>query len=124
MQRRADTGKTTNVRSRPSPRCRSEARAARPLTDVLPVKPGDTLTLYPQGAPLDSFDATITTVAYRAELTRDGFVAYRLKAAFAPGRKPPRIGQLGTARLHGAWAPLAYAALRRPLAVARRWIGW
>jgi multidrug resistance efflux pump len=95
-----------------------------PAADVLPVKPGDTLTLYPQGAPLDSFEATITTMAYRAELTRDGFVAYRLKAAFAPGRKPPRIGQLGTARLHGAWAPLAYAALRRPLAVARRWIGW
>ena len=105
----------------PVPRSSSRSPVA---ADALPVQPGDTLTLYPQGAPLDSFGATITTVAYRAELTRDGFVAYRLKAAFAAGQKPPRIGQLGTARLHGSWAPLAYAALRRPLAVARRWIGW
>jgi len=63
-------------------------------------------------------------VAYRAEVTREGFLAYRVKAAFAPGRSAPRIGQLGTARLRGQWAPLAYVALRRPLAATRQWLGW
>jgi hypothetical protein len=101
-----------------------ELVAWMPAADVLPVAPGDKLTLYPQGSPLASFDATVTSVAYRAELTREGFVAYRVKAAFAAGGRAPRIGQLGTARLHGGWVPLAYAALRRPLAVARRWLGW
>jgi multidrug resistance efflux pump len=95
-----------------------------PAADLLPVSPGDTLTLYPQGSPLQSFDATVLSMAYRAEVTRDGFVAYRVKASFLAGQPVPRIGQLGTARLHGAWAPLAYVALRRPLAVLRQWLGW
>ncbi|RQP23192.1 efflux RND transporter periplasmic adaptor subunit [Piscinibacter terrae] len=95
-----------------------------PAADLLPVAPGDTLTLYPQGSPLQSFDATVLSVAYRAEVTRDGFVAYRVKASFTAGQPVPRIGQQGTARLHGAWAPLAYVALRRPLAVMRQWLGW
>jgi len=95
-----------------------------PAADLLPVAPGDTLTLYPQGAPLQSFEARVLSVAYRAEVTRDGFLAYRVKAQFAPGQPTPRIGQLGTARLQGGWAPLAYVALRRPLAVLRQWLGW
>ena len=95
-----------------------------PAADVLPVAPGDTLTLYPQGSPLSSFDAKVTSVAYRAEVTREGFLAYRVKAAFAQrSGATPRIGQLGTARLQGGWAPLAYVALRRPLSVVRQWLG-
>lgn len=95
-----------------------------PAADMLPVAPGDTLTLYPQGAPLSSFDAKVTSVAYRAEVTRDGFLAYRVKAAFDKGQDTARIGQIGTARLRGGWAPLAYVALRRPLTVLRQWVGW
>lgn len=93
-------------------------------SDMLPVAPGDPITLYPQGASLSSFDARVTSVAYRAELTREGFLAYRIKAAFTPGQATPRIGQLGSARLQGGWAPLVYVALRRPLAVLRQWLGW
>jgi hypothetical protein len=95
-----------------------------PAADLLPVAPGDTLTLYPQGAPLQSYEARVRSVAYRAELTREGFPAYRIKADFAAGPPVPRIGQLGSARLRGGWAPLLYVALRRPLAVARQWLGW
>jgi hypothetical protein len=103
---------------------RVELLAWLPAADLLPVKPGDILTLYPQGAPLSSFDARVTSVAYRAEVTREGFLAYRVKASFVAGQGAPRIGQLGTARLRGGWAPLAYVALRRPLAVVRQWLGW
>nr|WP_295083896.1 HlyD family efflux transporter periplasmic adaptor subunit [uncultured Roseateles sp.] len=101
-----------------------ELLAWLPAADLLPLAPGDRLTLYPQGAPLQSFDARISSVAYRAEMTRDGFLAYRIKASFEAGQAPPRIGQLGSARLQGGWAPLIYVALRRPLAVARQWLGW
>lgn len=101
-----------------------ELLAWLPAADLLPLAAGDRLTLYPQGAPLQSFDARISSVAYRAEMTRDGFLAYRIKASFEAGQAPPRIGQLGSARLHGGWAPLIYVALRRPLAVARQWLGW
>jgi multidrug resistance efflux pump len=103
---------------------RVELVAWLPASDLMPVAPGDTITLYPHGSPLHSFEARITSVAYRAELTRDGFLAYRMKADFVEGQATPRIGQLGTARLSGGWAPLAYVALRRPLAVLRQWMGW
>ncbi|UXH76678.1 efflux RND transporter periplasmic adaptor subunit [Roseateles amylovorans] len=95
-----------------------------PAADLLPMAAGDVLTLYPQGAPLKSYEAKVQSVAYRAEVTREGFLAYRVKAVFDAGQAAPRIGQLGTARLHGGWAPLVYVALRRPLAVARQWLGW
>lgn len=101
-----------------------ELTAQLPAADHIEVAPGDVLTLYPQGAPLASFEARVISVAYRAELTPEGFLAYRIKAAFLPGQAPPRIGQLGSARLRGPWAPLAYVVLRRPLVAARQWLGW
>jgi Barrel-sandwich domain of CusB or HlyD membrane-fusion len=103
---------------------RVELVAWMPAADRLPVAPGDALTLHPQGSPLQSFEAQVLTVAYRAEPTREGFMAYRIKAAFTPGQTLPRIGQLGSARVQGGWAPLAYVALRRPLSTARQWLGW
>ena len=95
-----------------------------PAADHLDVQPGDALTLYPQGSPLSSFDARVISVAYRAEPTAAGFLAYRIKADFDAGQPAPRIGQLGTARVRGPWAPLAYVVLRRPLAALRQWLGW
>jgi multidrug resistance efflux pump len=95
-----------------------------PASDHVDVAPGDMLTLYPQGSPLASFDARVSSVAYRAEPTPDGFLAYRIKAEFLDGQVAPRIGQLGTARVRGPWAPLVYVVLRRPLVAARQWLGW
>lgn len=95
-----------------------------PAADHIDVSPGDVLTLYPQGSPLSSFEAKVITVAYRAELTSGGFLAYRIKAEFLPGQPAPRIGQLGTARVRGPWAPLIYVVLRRPLVALRQWLGW
>lgn len=103
---------------------RVELTAWLPAADVIELHPGDLITLYPQGDPFTSFDARVHSVAYRAEATHEGFLAYRIKAAFAEGSTPPRIGQLGTAHLHGGWAPLLYVALRRPLVGARQWLGW
>lgn len=93
-----------------------------PVADLLPVAPGDTLSFHPQGAPLASFTATASSIAYRAEAARDGVLAYRIKASFPAGEPAPRLGQLGSARLHGGWAPLAYVVLRRPLAALRQWL--
>jgi len=103
---------------------RVELTAWLPAGDRIDVKPGDTLKLYPQGSPLASFDARVLNVAYRAEVTPEGFLAYRMKAAFEPGQPMPRIGQLGTARLQGDWSPLIYVVLRRPLGSVRQWLGW
>lgn len=100
-----------------------EVTAWLPVADNVDVRPGGTLTLYPKSSPLDAYDATIATVAYRAEPTPEGVLAYRVKARLAAGAHPP-LGSMGTARLHGRWVPLAYYVLRRPLTLARQWLGW
>lgn len=102
---------------------RVELTAYVPVADNVDVVPGASVTLYPKSSPLASYDARIDTVAYRAEPTPEGVVAYRVKATFTGSLKPP-LGVMGTARIHGRWAPLAYYLLRRPLASARQWLGW
>lgn len=100
-----------------------ELTAYVPVADNVDVAPGATLTLYPKSSPLAAYDARIDTVAYRAEPTPEGVVAYRVKATFVGAVKPP-LGAMGTARIHGRWVPLSYYLLRRPLATARQWLGW
>ena len=101
-----------------------ELTAYLPVADNIDVKPGATLTLYPKSSPLSAYDARIETVAYRAEPTPDGVLAYRVKATFTDGGARPVLGVMGTARIHGRWVPLAYYVLRRPLTTARQWLGW
>ncbi len=101
-----------------------ELTAWLPVADNVDVTPGATLTLYPKSSPLSSYDARIDTVAYRAEPTPDGVLAYRVKATFSGDGARPVLGSMGTARIHGRWVPLAYYVLRRPLTTARQWLGW
>jgi len=100
-----------------------ELTAYLPVADNVDVKPGSTLTLYPKSSPISAYDARIDTVAYRAEPTPDGILAYRIKATFTGNARPP-LGAMGTARIHGRWVPLVYYVLRRPLTLARQWLGW
>lgn len=100
-----------------------ELTASVPVADNVDVVPGATVTLYPDSSPLAAYEARIDTVAYRAEPTPEGVVAYRVKATFVGDARPP-LGVRGTARIHGHWVPLAYYLLRRPMATARQWLGW
>ncbi|MFM0503795.1 efflux RND transporter periplasmic adaptor subunit [Paraburkholderia caffeinilytica] len=103
-----------------------ELTAYVPVADNVDVKPGQTITLYPKSSPLATYDAHIDSVAYRAEPTPDGVLAYRVKATFsdAGANARPPLGAMGTARIHGRWVPLCYYVLRRPLTLARQWLGW
>ncbi|TKC91201.1 HlyD family efflux transporter periplasmic adaptor subunit [Trinickia terrae] len=101
-----------------------ELTVSLPVADDVDVKPGAALTLYPKSSPLTAYDARIDTVAYRAEPTPDGVLAYRVKATFTGSGARPVLGVMGTARIHGRWVPLAYYLLRRPLTTARQWLGW
>ncbi len=94
-----------------------------PVGERFNVTTGTEVTLYPNANPLSAYSARITQVAYSAEPTRDGQVAYRLKASFKPDEPILRIGLMGTAKLHGSRVPLLYYALRRPLTTLRQWMG-
>jgi hypothetical protein len=100
-----------------------ELTAYLPVADNVDVRPGGTLTLYPKSTPLSAYDARIDSVSYRAEPTPEGVLAYRVKATFS-GEARPALGVMGTARTHGHWVPLIYYVLRRPMTLARQWLGW
>jgi hypothetical protein len=103
-----------------------ELTAYVPVADNVDVKAGQIITLYPKSSPLATYDARIDSVAYRAEPTPDGVLAYRVRATFSDAHataRPP-LGAMGTARIHGNWVPLCYYVLRRPLTLARQWLGW
>jgi multidrug resistance efflux pump len=95
-----------------------------PVHDVMDLEPGSAVTLYPNGTALQSYAATLKTVAYRAEPAHDGLLAYRIKAQFDRGESAPRIGLMGMAKLRSDRAPLLYVLLRRPISAARQWLGW
>jgi hypothetical protein len=101
-----------------------ELTAYLPVAENVEVKPGATLTLYPKSSPLVSYAAHVDTIAYRAEPTPEGVLAYRIKASFTGDAPRPELGMMGTARIHGRWVPLVYYLLRRPLAATRQWLGW
>ena len=102
---------------------RVEIDAWLPVADNVDIQPGATLSFYPKSSALVRDDAHVDYVAYRAEVTEEGVLAYKVKAHLdQPGTG--QLGQMGTARIHGRWVPLAYYALRRPLALARQYLGW
>lgn len=99
-----------------------ELVARMPAAEQIGLDVGDTITLYPNASPTESFDARIVGVSYSAEETEQGVLAYRVRATFL--HDTPRLGLRGTARLSGQWVPFIYYALRRPIATVRQWLGW
>lgn len=95
-----------------------------PVADAIALEPGARVKLFLATAPQAPLSATVRYATYRAEVMPDNTVAYRVKATFADGQKRPRIGLTGTAKLYGERMPFVYYVLRRPLAVARQWLGW
>jgi hypothetical protein len=49
--------------------------------------------------------------------------AYRLRATVTSKNSNQRIGLKGTAKVSGHYVPLAYWIFRKPLAVARQFLG-
>ncbi|TQK04775.1 efflux RND transporter periplasmic adaptor subunit [Herbaspirillum sp. SJZ107] len=99
-----------------------EVEAWLAVGDALPLESGAPLKLYLASSPLDPVTATVRYVAYEAQARPDGSYAYRVRARL-DGDTGQRVGLKGTAKLSGAWAPLAYWILRRPLAAMRQMIG-
>jgi hypothetical protein len=95
-----------------------------PVSEAIDLPENAAITLYPNGSALTSYNTELTSAAYRAEPIPGGVLAYRLKAKFIGSDTLPRIGLMGTAKVHGGWVPLIYYVLRRPLASVRQRLGW
>lgn len=94
-----------------------------PVEDALNLEQGAKVKLYLNVSPLDTVEGELTQASYEPVPVAEGFVAYRLKADFAAGEPPQRIGLKGTAKVYGSWAPFVYHILRKPLSATRRYLG-
>jgi Barrel-sandwich domain of CusB or HlyD membrane-fusion len=102
-----------------------ELTARMPVGDQIAVQPGAQIVFYPKASPFSSYIATVDSVAYRAEPNEENVLAYRIRAHFEADIAIPRLGLMGSARVYGgSRVPTIYLVLRRPLAVARQWLGW
>jgi len=95
-----------------------------PASDIIAIEPGDSVKLYPNASPVSSYSAKVTTIAYHAETTAAGILAYRIKAELEADQSLPRIGMMGTAKISGNRVPFIYYLFRKPLSAARQWLGW
>jgi len=95
-----------------------------PASDIIALAPGAEVVLYPNVSPVASYTAAVTNIAYHAEPTPNGVLAYRIKAELSPNQSLPRLGMMGTAKISGNRVPFCYYLLRKPLAAARQWLGW
>ena len=99
-----------------------EVEAWLPLADAIALLPGAPVNLYLHASPLFAVSARLRYMAHDAVQRPDGSFAYRVRAVLdAP--TDHRVGLKGTAKLQGAWVPLIYWVLRRPLAALRSVVG-
>jgi len=75
--------------------------------------------------PLTPIEAELTSASFYAEATPNGQMAYEAYAALdlSETSELPRIGTRGVAKIYGESAPLGYWLLRRPITIARQFLG-
>lgn len=93
------------------------------VADAIALESGTDVILFLDAEPHLAIPLSLYFASYEAEVTPQGILAYRLKASFADGVKPPRIGLHGTAKIMGKQVTLFYYLFRRPLATLRRQFG-
>jgi multidrug efflux pump subunit AcrA (membrane-fusion protein) len=94
-----------------------------PIADAINLKPGAEAEFFLNIDPQNPLAAEVLSSSFRATQTAEGFLAYRLRAAFTDRETPPRIGLRGTAKVFGDETTVFFYLFRRPLAKARQWLG-
>ncbi len=108
-------------------------RIDAPLAIGETLQSGARVRMFLDSDPLKAIEAELTQASYYATPTADGHMAYeaygRLK--LNPSQDPPnaaspqpRIGTRGVAKIYGDTAPLGFWLLRRPITIARQFIGF
>ena len=75
--------------------------------------------------PLKPIEAELKTAGFYAQATADGHMAYEAFASLEIDQDSelPRIGTRGVAKIYGETAPLGFWLLRRPITIARQFLG-
>lgn len=81
-------------------------------------------TIFLNAHPLSPVSGSVRYVTHEAILQPEGHYAYRLRASLSPGEEAPRVGLKGSVKVNGRFVPIVYWVLRKPLAVARAFVGF
>lgn len=93
-----------------------------PVADAINLERGAPLQVLLYADPLQPLQAHIEEASYHALKSPDGVAAFRVRASLAPETQP-RLGLRGSAKISGESVSLGYFIFRRPLSVARQWLG-
>jgi multidrug resistance efflux pump len=95
-----------------------------PVDEAIALEPGAPIEAFLTTDPTRTFHATLRLASYTAEKSQEQVLSYRIRATFDEGTDSlPRIGLQATAKVYGERVTLFYYVFRRPIAVARRWLG-
>lgn len=100
-----------------------EIEAWLAIGDAIALPPAAQVGLYLAADPLATVAGRVRYIGHDATPRPDGSYAYRVRATLdaASGQ---RVGLKGTAKLYGAWVPLGYWVIRRPLATVRQYLAF
>ena len=87
--------------------------------DAIALDPGADVKMYLNISPLASHEAHVMQASYETGMSPEGHPAYIVKASFADGATPPRLGLKGMAKIYAGRVPLIYYLLRKPLRTLR-----
>ena len=108
-------------------------RIDAPLAIGEALQSGARVRMFLDSDPLHAIEAELTQASYYAAPTPDGHMAYEAygKLKLNDSQDPPhaasplpRIGTRGVAKIYGDTAPLGFWLLRRPITIARQFIGF
>lgn len=99
-----------------------ELEAWLPVADSIHLEDGAKIEFFLNIAPGRPLSAHLERINYQAEVSPEGYLAFRVRARLDE-TELPRIGLHGTARIYGDHVVLGYYLFRRPLAAARQWLG-
>jgi multidrug resistance efflux pump len=93
-----------------------------PVKDSLVIKENSKVKVFLDVNPISSLKGKLLRASYAPSLSPEEVLSYKIGASF-DGKKPPRIGFRGTAKVYGSRVPLFYFVLRKPITFMRQFIG-
>lgn len=96
-----------------------------PVGDAISLTRGSKVRLFLDADPLNPADAVITRASHTARIKENNLLAFRVDAdLISTGDGPAqRLGQRGTAQIHGGRVTLFYYLFRKPITYVRQRLG-
>lgn len=93
------------------------------VSDAILIDGGADVAVFLDISPLNSLPANITHTSYKATLSANDILVYKLDADFVEENSDLRIGLHGTAKIYGEKVSLFFYLFRRPISAFRQLIG-